>query len=368
MTSLAEVYEGLGEEATRRQLYAGTGLFAVGALVVVAGIVVATTGVLSPLGLHGWESWEPAGILAGLGLPAVFVGIFTVLPASREVRAAAVIGASVAVLGVTLFAYAYPTRWSGNTPDLTLLVSLVYFLGAITTFWCLFTAVANFEPRNDPGGTVRLEVTRGGETRVVEVDSEDLDGAIDESAVLAGSDVTGGRGGSAGASAPGAGNRGAGASADSASGSDGGFFDGISDDEAPDGSSITERTAGAVRSATDAISDATGGFSGSGNTSGGSRGGRTDGSRETPSGVGGSSPKPASDGGATEPGIRTPADDAEVMSARPDPADTTDRYCGNCQHFQYVQTSRGMRPFCELDDGIMDDMDACDRWEPNQMD
>ncbi len=350
MTSLAEVYEGLGEEATRRQLYAGTGLFAAGALLVVAGIVVATTGVLSPLGLTDWQSWEPAGVLAGLGLPAVFVGIFTVLPASREVRAAAVIGASVAVLGVTLFAYAYPAYWIGDSPNLTPLVTLVYFLGTITTFWCLFTAVANFEPRNDPGGTVRLEVTRGGETRVVEIDSEDLDGAaingaLDGSATLAGSDNASRTKPTAGAGA---------ADAGSSAGSGVGVF-GEDPDGEIDGSSITERTAGAVRSATDAVSDATDAVTGA-----------TDAVSESNSG--GSTPKPASDGGATEPGIRTPADDAEVISARSDPADTTDTYCGNCKHFQYVQTSRGMRPFCELDDGIMDDMDACDRWEPNQLD
>ena len=333
MTSLAEVYEGLGEEATPRQLYAGTGLFVGGALLVVAGIIVATTGVLSPFGLNDWQSWQPAGILAGLGVPAVFLGIFTVLPASREVRAAAVIGASVAVLGVTLFIHAYPTRWIGNSPNLTPLVTTVYFLGTITTFWCLFTAVANFTPRNDPGGTVELEVSRGGETRVVEVDRRDLEDALDESGTVTGSgsvpaDADVARSGTTGASGV-------------------GLFGSDPDGEVPTQTSLTERTAGAVRSATSSVSGATDSFSG------------------TADGTG--DPRPASDGGATEPGIRTPADDAEVLDSRADPATTTDSYCGNCTHFEYVQTSRGMRPFCELDDGIMDDMDACDRWEPNQL-
>jgi hypothetical protein len=230
------------------------------------------------------------------------------------VGAAAVIGASVAVLGVALFEHAYPHRWTGNDPNLTPLVALVYFLGAITTFWCLFTAVASFKSRNDPGGTVRLEITRGGETRVVEVDREDLPGAIEEAT---GGDVSVGDG----------------------SGGTVGVVGRDPDGSVPTQTNVAERTAGAVRDAALGTGDP---------------------------GPGG--PTPASDGGATEPGIRTPADDAEVMYPRSEPAETTDTYCGNCEQFRYVQTSRGMRPFCELDDGVMDDMDACDRWEPNRMD
>ena len=173
MARLGEVYEGLGEEASRRQLLVGLALFATGAVLVVAGIVAATTDVLAPLGVTGWRAWEPAGVLAGLGVPAVFVGILVVLPASRTVRAAAGAGATVAVLGVGLFEFAYPAYWIRSPgPNLTPLVALVYGLGAITTFWCLFSAVATFSARNDPGGTVELEVTRDGETRVVEVPAD----------------------------------------------------------------------------------------------------------------------------------------------------------------------------------------------------
>ena len=301
MTSLAEVYEGhVGEEASPEQLYAGGGLFLGGSLLLVTGIVIATTDVLAVFGVAAWKAWEVAGLLAGLGLPAAILGIFAVLPADREVRAAAVVGAAVAVLGVGLFAHAFPHYWIGNSPNLAPLATGVYFLGTITTFLCLFAGVANFKTRNDPADTVQVELTRGGETRVVEVDPEAIDGDLESIA-------DGGEGGV-------------------------GLLGATPEDHVPTQTNdVEDRTAGAVRSATPPAD-------------------RT----------------PASDGGATEPGVRGPADDAEVMQAGPDPRDAADTYCGNCEHFQYVQTSRGMRPFCGLQDGVMDDMDACEDWSPNQ--
>ena len=354
MTSLAEVYEDhVGGEASPRQLYAGVGLFLAGAVLVVAGIVIAT---INPLGLFGaeaWQAWGPAGILAGLGLPAVFLGIFTVLPASRELRAAAVVGASIAVLGVALFAHAYPGQWAHADSNLVPLVTLVYFVGAITTFWCLFTAVATLKTRNDPGGTVTLEIQRGGETRVVEVDRDAIDGDIAEMAAKEGANV----------------------------------LDGATDGGVRTRSNAVEnRTAGAVRPANEGAARGQGpqgGPRGQGSQERHTAGPRAEsqsrstadsgtdwgalGSTPSSTPTGPDSPTPASDGGATEPGVRTPADDAEVMQATANPKKSTDSYCGNCTHFRYVNTSRGIRPFCELQDGVMNDMDACEEWEPNQM-
>jgi hypothetical protein len=156
MTSLAEVYEAKG--TSLRQLYLGTGLFLAGAAMSVVAIVVATTSILEPMGVGLYGSREIAGVLAGLGVPAVFIGIFTVLPASLYQRATAAVGATIAIFGVLLFVQAYPEQWITATQDhATLPVAVVYFLGAITTFWALFTAVVNFKVRNDPGGTVTLQ-------------------------------------------------------------------------------------------------------------------------------------------------------------------------------------------------------------------
>lgn len=172
MTSLTDVYErGVGVVTTRRRLYVGLSLFALGALAVVAGIVVATTGVADRFGLGTFAARELAGVLAGLGVPAALIGSFALFPASKRTRAGALIGVSLSVLGVTLFRFAYPRHWVGSsvTPHYTLPVVVVYFVGAITTFWCLFVAVARFKTRNDPGGTVRMEVTESGATRILEV-------------------------------------------------------------------------------------------------------------------------------------------------------------------------------------------------------
>ena len=177
MTSLADAYERrVGERADARRLYLGLGLFGVGVIAVVLGLVFGTTDLLARFGYGTYGARKLAGALAGLGVPAVFVGIFAILPASRRVRAAAAIGASVAVLGVAMFWSVYPADWAGYGRDLTLPVAAVYFLGTVVTLWCLFVAIATFKTRNDPGGTVSLEVTTAGETRVVEVDRSALSG------------------------------------------------------------------------------------------------------------------------------------------------------------------------------------------------
>ncbi len=171
MTSLTDVYEDRAAAVDSQRLSAGIALFAVGAALVVGGILVATTGLSDLLRLGTFESREVAGILAGIGAPAALLGGFVVLPAGRSTRAAAVIGASVAVFGVALFTVAYPEQWLGAadpSPGLTLVTTLVYVAGLLTTVWCLFLAVATFETRKTPGGTARMEVTEEGRIRLIE--------------------------------------------------------------------------------------------------------------------------------------------------------------------------------------------------------
>jgi hypothetical protein len=176
MTSLSEVYHGEGRAGpSLRRLTFGLGLFLLGALLVIAGMVVATTDLLIGAGTTLGDVRELGGILGGIGVPAVFLGVFAVLPSGRVTKAAAVVGAGIALMGVVLFSHAYPCQWSGATcgqglTELTLPTVAVYFLGTITTFWCLFVGVANFKTRNDPGGTATVEVTKKGETRYVEVE------------------------------------------------------------------------------------------------------------------------------------------------------------------------------------------------------
>ena len=176
MASLSEVYERGRGGADLRRLYAGVGLFLVGAVLAVTGLVFGTsTAVAEAFGLGVFEAREVAAIAAGVGLPVTFIGVVTVLPQSgRRVRVASVVGTAISLFGVLLFWEFYPMQWYGMATDYTLPVSAIYFLGVLTTFWSVFTAVANFKTRNDPGGTVKLEITKQGKTRVVEVSDEGL--------------------------------------------------------------------------------------------------------------------------------------------------------------------------------------------------
>jgi len=321
MTSLSSVYEGgVGSVVGRRRRLAGAALFGLGAALVVASIPLATTDVASWLGLSVVDARQVAGIAAGLGIPAVLIGIFTVLPASGATRGAAAVGASLAVLGVALFTYAYPQRWVSADPQFAVLTMIVYSLGTLVTVWCLFVAVATFKTRNDPGGTARVELTDEGTVRVISVES----------------------------SLPSFGSVGL-----FGSGPDGDVETQTNDD--PDEEMVVPEAS--VSEATPSqTSDTTP------STAAGSRDDRSAGdgwqSRSRDAEVGRSA-HPASDGGTavTGDGERVPA--AEGRG-------TPDRYCGNCRHFEYVRADGEITPYCGLTNTLMEDMDACEDWSPNR--
>lgn len=343
MSSLAEVYEGrVGEYASLRRLYLGVGAFSLGALLVIVGIVIAATDVTAvTLGWSLGQARETAGILAGLGIPATFLGVLVIMPTNPRTQAAAVVGAGVAVLGVALFAHAYPCHWSGaqcagQYSDLTLPTAGVYFLGAFTTFWSLFTGVANFKARNSPGGTVSLEITREGETKVIEVPkstAEEISGAKGTTGTIGGVGLLG---------------------------------------TTPDGSVETQtnqsgspqRGAESVASAprtrpnstrSDTVGTVSDGGASSSDITPLGDGPTTTESPSTPgSGRSGPGPSGPSPGGSPQAG-EAPSEKSKS---------TGDTYCGSCGHFQYVRTDQGMQPYCGLHDDLMDDMDACDDWSP----
>jgi hypothetical protein len=174
MTGLSEAYAVSNARGPR--LVAALGLFVLGALMVAAGVVAATTEVVTGAGLSVFAARRTAGVLAGLGVPLAFLGVMAVLPTGKQVRAAAVIGASVATFGVVFFWYAYATaRWAvDGGVGLRLPVVAIYALGALVTTACLFVGIANVKQRNDPGGTARLSVTETGRVKVVTADSPGL--------------------------------------------------------------------------------------------------------------------------------------------------------------------------------------------------
>ena len=342
MTSLSEAYGGRGRsEVDPRRLYLGVGSFVAGTLLLVVGLLVAAE-VTLPSGYSSGEARRLGGVLGGVGVPLVLLGVMTVLPADRNTRVAAVVGASVMCLGVALFAYAYPYHWvSGPRPeltDLTLPTAGLYFVGAATALWSVFVGVANFKTRNDPGGTVTMEVTHKGETKIIEVGRDQIDG-------MGGVGLLGGT---------------------------------------PDGDVETQTNRPDRAGRTDATAR-NGTTPGNGSTTGsgtglgtGSSGGVSGDRRSGSAGV--------SDGGEADTDIRSPLGDAGPAggpngpagpgsdgragtdvspgvdaAARDGPGDT---YCGNCTHFDYVRTDQGMQPYCGHHDELMDDMDACEEWTP----
>ncbi len=330
MTSLAEAYERrVGEVADPRRLYLGVGLFFAGVALTAAGIVVATTDVLSALGVDRMAAWRRAGVLGGIGVPATIAGVFTVLPSSRRIKAAATIGASVSVLGVALFWHAYPTHWAGYGQDLTGYVVGVYFLGTATSVWCLFAGIATLKRRNDPGGTVSLKITKDGETKVIEVDRDQVSGM--GGVGVAGADLT---------SAVGADDAEVTRANEASTGSTGK----ATADRSSSGAGTSAGTAGASAGTADAATGA-----------GGSTADRT-----TPASAGA-----ASDGGRQDREITSLQGETEIVDTGTAARQHADRYCGNCEHFRYVRSGQGMQPYCGFHGETMDDMEACEEWEPN---
>jgi hypothetical protein len=331
MTSLADAYEGrVGVEVSRRRLFLGLGLFVSGALLTAVGVVVASTDLLTSLGLVSdrMAAWRRAGVLAGLGVPAVIAGVFTVLPSGRRVKAASTIGASVSVLGVALFWYAYPAHWAGYGQQLTLPVTGVYFFGVTASVWSLFVGIANFKRRNAPGGTVTLQVTKGGETKVVEVARSEL-----RSKGVGGVGVFGG-----GPDGDVETQTGPGAAETSTT--------------STDGSTVTRANRGGESASTAAQATTSADPGGPTGGAGGER------ARTASAGA-------ASDGGLEDDEIRSLSGDGELVGAGESARDLADRYCGNCEHFRYVRSEDGMRPYCGFHGEAMDDMEACEEWEPN---
>ncbi len=302
MTSLSDVYEGgVGVVADPRQRLAGAALFLAGAAMIVGAIPIATTDIVRGLGFSVYEGRKFAGILAGLGVPSVFVGILTVLPAGRATRAGTAIGASLAVLGVALFGYAYPYNWVASNPGLAVTTTLLYTAGTLITFWCLFLGIATFKTRNDPGGSARLEITDEGTVEIVSTDS-----AI-----------------------PGMGGIGL-------FGTD------------PDGEVETQTNREIDEEPIVAEPDIDEAFQSTPSET----------TKPTPAGDGSGAVDTAPE---TPDPAAADADIHQAVTERGQP----DRYCGNCSQFEYVRVDGEITPYCGFHEEVLEDMDACDQWEAN---
>jgi hypothetical protein len=241
---------------------------------------------------------------------------------------AAIGGAAVAVVGVVAFQYIYPYNWVSSAPLLALTVSTVYFAGVVTTFWCLFAALATFKTRNDPGGTARMRVTEAGTIELVE-DSPSVPGL--GGIGLFGTDPDGNVETQTNRTDAGRGTV-----------SDGG-----------DGSEVVGTTSGPTDSGPERAQQADAGQDST----------RVRGPSEydLDPRVANAGPEaaPSTDGGTTPATGQDPITETALHKGEPD------SYCGNCRHFQYVMDGDDIEPYCTYHEEMMDDMDACPAWVDN---
>jgi hypothetical protein len=379
MTSLGEAYGGAGTD--RRRLYLGVGLFLVGSVALVAAIVATSTDLVTGAGYSVGEVREFGGIVGGIGVPLALLGVFTVMPAARRTRAAAVVGASVSMLGVALFSHAYPCRWVNATcgpaaADLTLPTVGIYFLGAMTTLWCLLVGVANLKTRNDPGGTATVDVVRKNETRVVEVDDPSpgfggigLFGADPDGEVATQTASDGGADDDPVVRSPGGSGAGTPARSAATGSSQTGAGTGVGNtgtatQDAPGSSTAVggqtqTQTQTQTRTRTRTRSGSATGTASSTNGTGRDAGDRARTTGDAGAGVAASGGRKTRSTADATGGGGTGTGSTGAEGSRP----AGDAYCGSCRHFEYVRTDEGMQPYCGHHEELMEDMDACDAWE-----
>jgi hypothetical protein len=273
----------------------------------------------------------------------VLLGVFAVLPASRTVRGASLIGASVAAVGVVMFQHVYPYEWVSATPLLALATTTVYVFGVVTIFWCLFVALATFKTRNDPGGSARMEITREGTIQLVEearslgrfggvgMFGTDLDGEVETQTnrETTTTDHDGASVESSGASTA-----------------------------VGDGGDATTATVGTEPQTTDDHSTAEPTCQ-SGFASGDSVGRSSAPDQIAPSADGG---EVLADSGPVDGGAAFSNDFLSSASEGDDDDDELHQYCGNCRHFEYVMEDGESTPYCQRHERTMEDMEACSSW------
>jgi hypothetical protein len=174
--------EGLGDAYARRRwkgrdprrIAAGAVVGVLGVLALVAALLIVTTPISDLFGLSDIRAAEKAaGTVGGLGVPALFLSVVVVLPSSRREQIGVCIGTLFCLIGVGLFQIAYPTKWTNGAETLAFETTMAYFIGTSLAFWFVFRAMAGFQKRNDPQGTVRIELTRQGKSKTVRVSQKE---------------------------------------------------------------------------------------------------------------------------------------------------------------------------------------------------
>lgn len=259
MHPLEQLYERyIGPVEDPRRVRSGTSLFLGGTLLVVLGILSATSPLLTALGYSIYGAREIGGTLAGIGTPALFIGLTAMLRTDEKYRRFAYAGAAICVLGVGVFRLAYPHHWAGYGMDLTPYVTTLYFIGVFVTAVYMFVGIVNSE--------IKIEEIR----MFSEPEPEPEPAPEPES------------------------------------------------EPRPSPTDTSQSGGAGIKANVESIED------------------------------------PEQDDGVV------------LENESPPPETVVDKYCGNCEHFDYVDTAGGMKPYCALYDEIMDDVEPCDDWEPKR--
>jgi len=164
MPSLDEAYSrsetGIDEP---RRVLAGLVLVGAGVCAVAAALVLLFVGGDSTV------AKQYAGITAGLGIPILLLGVVVVLSTGRRARVGVGLGTALTGAGVGMFWHVYPSRWTRTANPLAFETMMVYGLGCAIALWFVFSAITSFRRRNNPQGTVELEVVQRGETQTIAV-------------------------------------------------------------------------------------------------------------------------------------------------------------------------------------------------------
>src|SRR5687768_9017251 len=129
---LEKFYEDrFGTPQSRGELYTGFFLIIAGFIMAVVGVIIyATMSTREDLNAYGWK--ETGGVIAGLGPPAIFVGIAVTLPTKWSMRVLDTIGVILCLVGVGIFIALYPYKWNTATgQEIWAIVAYVAGLAAL---------------------------------------------------------------------------------------------------------------------------------------------------------------------------------------------------------------------------------------------
>jgi len=383
-------------ERNHRQPYLGRGLFAGGiVLVLLAVVFAASASIVGLLGLGTTGARELAGALAGIGLAAALVGALAVVPTDRGAWYRGLAGGLLALGGVGAFLFAYPGRWYGDGADLAFSVLAVYAFGTVTTASYLFSAIADLTGRLSraealPAAVAGANATENGTEGTSDVGTNETGTNTDPSdgEVLyertSDPEPTGMPTADAAETGASSSDRPAIDRIESANGDvswpDSGFvIEPLDRIESTDRSPLDARRPSAPEAAEPDRSrkrDRTPiavAHNGAATVTMSTTDGRSSGDESL------EPTEPAESTGSTGP-TTEPTDTGKADTHSPtehtEPAadggvdaiqfgPSVDRYCGNCAHFRYVQTDRGLSPYCGYHDEVMDDMDSCFEWTSN---